>query len=235
MNDSPMNNRPMIELHYAPTPNGHKISIALEEMELPYEVHRVNIGEGEQFKPEFLAFSPNNRIPAIIDHDGPDGASTGVFESGAILIYLAEKTGMLLPSDGAARKTVLEWLMWQMGGIGPMLGQAHHFNFYAKEKVEYAMTRYSNEANRLYGVLDRRLEERDYVADEFSIADISIFPWTRTHERQNVDMEAYPNVARWRRTMFRRPAVQRGMKVGAEWRSELSDLSPEEWNRLFGA
>ena len=224
----------MIELHYAPTPNGHKVSIALEEMALPYEVHRVDIGKGDQFKPEFLAFSPNNRIPAIIDHDGPDGDPAGVFESGAILIYLAEKTGMLLPSDGTARKTVLEWLMWQMGGFGPMLGQAHHFNFDAKEKVEYAMTRYSNEANRLYGVLDRRLEGRDYVADEFSIADIAIFPWTRTHERQNVDIEAYPNVARWRRTMFQRPAVQRGMKVGAEWRSELRDLSPEEWNRLFG-
>jgi GST-like protein len=224
----------MIELHYAPTPNGHKISIALEEMALPYEVHRVDIGKGDQFKPEFLAFSPNNRIPAIIDHDGPDGESTGIFESGAILIYLAEKTGMLLPTGGAARKTVMEWLMWQMGGFGPMLGQAHHFNFYAKDKIDYAMERYSSEANRLYGVLDRRLEGREYVADAFSIADIAIFPWTRTYERQNVDIEDYPNVARWRRTMFQRPAVQRGMKVGAEWRSELRGLSPEEWSRLFG-
>jgi GST-like protein len=225
----------MIELHTAPTPNGNKIFMALEEMGLDYEFHPVRISDGDQFKPEFLAFSPNNRIPAIIDHDGPDGDSTGIFESGAILIYLAEKTGMLLPSDGVARKTVLEWLMWQMGGFGPMLGQAHHFNFYAKDKIEYAMTRYSNEANRLYGVLDRRLEGRDYVADEYSIADIAIFPWTRTHERQNVDIEAYPNVARWRRKMFERPAVQRGMKVGAEWRADLRELSPEEWNRLFGA
>ncbi|MEK9855331.1 MAG: glutathione S-transferase N-terminal domain-containing protein [Rhodobiaceae bacterium] len=172
----------MIELHYAPTPNGHKITIALEEMALPYEVHRVDIGKGDQFKPEFLAFSPNNRIPAIIDHDGPDGASTGVFESGAILIYLAEKTGKLLPAGGTARKTVMEWLMWQMGGIGPMLGQAHHFNFYAKDKIDYAMTRYSNEANRLYGVLDRRLEGRGYVADDFSIADIAGDPQYRARD-----------------------------------------------------
>ena len=166
----------MIELYFAPTPNGHKVSIALEELGLPYEIHRINIGEGDQFKPEFLAFSPNNRIPAIIDRDGFDGQPTSVFESGAILIYLAEKTGKLLPAGGAARKTVLEWLMWQMGGVGPMFGQAHHFNFYAKEKIDYAMTRYSKEANRLYGVLERQLEGRDYVADDYSIADIAIFP-----------------------------------------------------------
>ncbi|MGC6452506.1 MAG: glutathione S-transferase N-terminal domain-containing protein [Candidatus Puniceispirillaceae bacterium] len=225
----------MIELHYAATPNGHKIAIALEEMGLDYEVHRVNIGQGDQFKPEFLAFSPNNRIPAIIDRDGEGGESVGVFESGAILMYLAEKTGQLLPPSGTARKTVIEWLMWQMGGIGPMLGQAHHFNFYAPEKVPYAMNRYSNEANRLYGVLDRRLEGRDYVADGYSIADIAIFPWTRTFERQGVDINAYPNVGRWRQTMFARPAVQRGMKVGAEWREDLRDLSEEEWKKLFGA
>ena len=225
----------MIELHFAPTPNGHKISIALEELGLDYEVHRVNIGQGDQFKPEFLAFSPNNRIPAIIDQDGPDGQSIGIFESGAILIYLAEKAGKLMPTSPVARKTVMEWLMWQMGGFGPMLGQAHHFNFYAKEKVDYAMDRYSTEANRLYGVLDRRLEGRDYVADEYSIADIAIFPWTRTHERQNVDINDYPNVARWRRMMIDRPAVQRGLMVGSEWREELRDLSPEDWKKLFGA
>ena len=225
----------MIELHFAPTPNGHKISIALEELGLDYEVHRVNIGQGDQFKPEFLAFSPNNRIPAIIDQDGPEGEAVGIFESGAILVYLAEKTGRLMPTAPLARKTVMEWLMWQMGGFGPMLGQAHHFNFYAKEKVDYAMDRYSAEANRLYGVLDRRLEGREYVADEYSIADIAIFPWTRTHERQNVDINDYPNVARWRRTMVDRPAVQRGLMVGAEWREELRDLSPEDWKKLFGA
>ncbi|MEC7438502.1 MAG: glutathione binding-like protein, partial [Pseudomonadota bacterium] len=158
-----------------------------------------------------------------------------IFESGAILVYLAEKTGKLLPESGTARKTVMEWLMWQMGGFGPMLGQAHHFIFYAKDKIDYAVTRYGNEANRLYGVLDRQLEGREYVADEFSIADIAIFPWTRTYERQHVVIEEYPNVLRWRRTMFQRPAVQRGMKVGSEWRADLRDLSAEEWNKLFGA
>jgi GST-like protein len=225
----------MIELHIAPTPNAHKVSIALEEMGLKYEIHRVNINEGDQFKPEFLAFSPNNRIPAIIDSEGPDGQPIGVFESGAILIYLAEKTGMLLPEGGAARKSVMEWLMWQMGGFGPMLGQAHHFNFYAKDKIEYAVNRYSKEANRLYGVLDRRLEGREFVADDYSIADIAIFPWTRTHERQNVDLADYSNVERWRQTMINRPAVQRGMQAGAEFNKDLRDLTPDQWKRLFGA
>ncbi|MDA9930662.1 glutathione binding-like protein [Alphaproteobacteria bacterium] len=225
----------MIELHIAPTPNAHKVSIALEEMGLKYEIHRVNINEGDQFKPEFLAFSPNNRIPAIIDSEGPDGQPIGVFESGAILIYLAEKTGMLLPEGGAARKSVMEWLMWQMGGFGPMLGQAHHFNFYTKDKIEYAVNRYSKEANRLYGVLDRRLEGREFVADDYSIADIAIFPWTRTHERQNVDLADYSNVERWRQTMINRPAVQRGMQAGAEFNKDLRDLTPDQWKRLFGA
>ena len=225
----------MIELYFAPTPNGHKVSIALEELGLPYEIHRINIGEGDQFKPEFLAFSPNNRIPAIIDRDGFDGQPTSVFESGAILIYLAEKTGKLLPAGGAARKTVLEWLMWQMGGVGPMFGQAHHFNFYAKEKIDYAMTRYSNEANRLYGVLDHQLEGRDYVADDYSIADIAIFPWTRSYKRQNVVIEDYPNVVAWRKRMIERPAVAKGMQAGAEFNADLRELSPEQWKRLFGA
>ena len=225
----------MIELHYAPTPNGHKIAIALEELALDYEVHRVNIGEGDQFKPEFLAFSPNNRIPAIIDHGADGDEPVTVFESGAILVYLAEKTGRLMPASGDGRKTVMEWLMWQMGGFGPMLGQAHHFNFYAKDKIGYAMDRYSNEANRLYSVLDRRLEGRDFVAGDYSIADIAIFPWTRTYERQNVAIGDYPNVVRWRKAIFDRPAVQRGMKVGSEWREDLRSLSDEEWNKLFGA
>ena len=225
----------MIELYFAPTPNGHKVSVALEELGLPYEIHRINIGEGDQFKPEFLAFSPNNRIPAIIDRDGFDGQQISVFESGAILIYLAEKTGKLLPAGGATRKTVLEWLMWQMGGVGPMFGQAHHFNFYAKEKIDYAMTRYSNEANRLYGVLERQLEGRDYVADDYSIADIAIFPWTRSYTRQNVVIEDYPNVVAWRKRMIERPAVAKGMQVGAEFNADLRELSPAEWKRLFGA
>ena len=158
-----------------------------------------------------------------------------MFESGAILMYLAEKTGKLLPAGGTARKTVIEWLMWQMGGVGPMFGQAHHFNFYAREKIDYAMTRYSKEANRLYGVLDRRLEGRDYVADAFSIADIAIFPWTRSYQRQNVEIEDYANVVRWRKRMIERPAVAKGMQAGAEFNADLRELSPEEWKRLFGA
>ena len=225
----------MIEVYFAATPNGQKVTIALEELDLPYELHRINIGEGDQFKPEFLAFSPNNRIPAIIDRDGFDGQPTSVFESGAILMYLAEKTGKLLPAGGTARKTGIEWLMWQMGGVGPMFGQAHHFNFYAREKIDYAMTRYSKEANRLYGVLDRRLEGRDYVADAFSIADIAIFPWTRSYQRQNVEIEDYANVVRWRKRMIERPAVAKGMQAGAEFNADLRELSPEEWKRLFGA
>ena len=225
----------MIELYYWPTPNGQKISIALEELELEYTVKPIDIGKGDQFDPAYLAFSPNNRMPAIIDR-GAGGEPQPVFESGAILIYLAEKTGKLIPSDGRARIATLEWLMWQMGGLGPMLGQAHHFNFYAPEKLEYAMTRYSNEANRLYGVLDRRLAENEWVAGkEYTIADIACFPWTRTHERQGVEIGDYPHVARWRGAMIDREAVQRGMGVGAEWNEDLRDLGPEEWKKLFGA
>jgi GST-like protein len=224
----------MIELYYWPTPNGHKISIALEEMGLDYTIKSVNIGKGDQFKPEFLAFSPNNRMPAIIDFDTPDGKPQTVFESGAILLYLAEKTGQFLSSAPRQRITTMEWLMWQMGGFGPMLGQAHHFNFYAPEKLPYAMERYSTEANRLYGVLDRRLADRDFVADDYSIADMAIFPWTRTYERQNVDIDAYPNVARWRRTLIERPAVQKGMLAGAEMREDLANLKSSEWEKLFG-
>lgn len=225
----------MIELHSFTTPNGFKISIALEELGLDYEYHSVNISNGEQFAPEFLAFSPNNRIPAILDHDGPNGETIGVFESGAILIYLAEKTGKLLPASGPQRKIVLEWLMWQMGGFGPMLGQAHHFNFYAKDKIDYAMERYSNEANRLYGVLDRQLAGKQFVAgDELSIADIAIFPWTRTYDRQNVDIDDYPNVARWRQTMLDRPAVKRGMLAGRDDSEDLSELDDAAWKQLFG-
>ena len=225
----------MIELFYWPTPNGHKISIALEEMGLPYEIKSVNIGAGDQFKPEFLTFSPNNRMPAIIDHDGPDGKPVTVFESGAILLYLAEKTGQLMPTATNERISVYEWLMWQMGGFGPMLGQAHHFNYYAPEKIDYAMNRYSSEANRLYGVLDRRLAQTEYVAgDSYSVADIAILPWTRTYQRQNVAIEDYPHVAAWREKLGQREAVIAGMKVGAEWREDLKNLSADEFAKLFG-
>ena len=225
----------MIDLYYAPTPNGHKITIALEELGLPYTLRRVNIGNGDQFAPEFLAISPNNRIPAIVDNDGFDGKPVSIFETGAILIYLAEKTGKLMPTEaGTERKAVLEWLMWQMGGFGPMLGQAHHFNFYAMDRIDYAIKRYSNEANRLYGVLDRQLAGKSFVAGAYSVADIAIFPWTRSLDRQNVDIDDYPNVRDWRSRMYDRPAVVAGMKVGAEFREELKDLSEADWKKLFG-
>lgn len=224
----------MIDVYYWPTPNGHKVTIALEEMGLDYTIKPVNIGKGEQFEPEFLAFSPNNRMPAIIDHDtGAEPQS--VFESGAILVYLAEKTGQFMPKDGPGRVAVMEWLMWQMGGFGPMLGQAHHFNFYAPEDVAYGKKRYSAEANRLYGVLDRRLEKTEWVAgDDYTIADMAIFPWSRTYERQGVNIDDYPHVAAWRQKMINRPAVERGMKVGREMREDLSKIDPNEFKKLFG-
>ena len=225
----------MIELYFWPTPNGFKITIALEELGLPYEVKPINIGIGNQFAPEFLAFSPNNRMPAIIDKEGPDGAPVSIFESGAILQYLAKKTGKLIPSDERGQIEVTEWLMWQMGGFGPMLGQAHHFNIYAKEKIAYGMERYSNEANRLYGVLEKRLQKANYVVgNDMTIADIAIFPWTRTYYNQGVDIEAYPLVEAWRTRMFSHPSVQRGMKVGAEWREDLSKLTGDDWDKMFG-
>ncbi len=195
-----------------PTPNGHKVHIMLEEVGLPYEVIPVNIGAGEQFRPEFLAISPNNRIPAIVDPEGPGGRFS-LFESGAILIYLGEKTGKLIPKDPAARYTALQWLMWQMGGLGPMLGQTHHFLRAAKEEVPYAINRYKTETRRLYGVLDKRLGEAEYLAGEYSIADIACYPWVARHEWHQVDLADFSNVRRWYDTIGARPAVQRGMKV----------------------
>lgn len=225
----------MIDLYFWPTPNGQKISIALEELGLYYNVKMININENEQFAPDFLAIASNNRIPAIVDHDGSDG-SVSLFESGAILYYLANKTGALIPEDAHGQKTVMEWLMWQMGGFGPMLGQAHHFNYYAKEKLPYAIERYSAEANRLYRVLDNQLADKDFVAgNALSIADIAIFPWTRTHARQNVEIENYPNVAAWRIRMIERPAVLRGMKVGSETRKEIYGMDDSDWRSAFGA
>jgi GST-like protein len=203
----------MIELYTWRTPNGFKVSIALEELGLPYEVHPVRIGAGEQFKPEFLAISPNNKIPAIVDTEGPGSRRMSVFESGAILIYLAEKTGRLLPKDPAGRIEAIEWLMFQMASIGPMLGQAHHFRAYAPEKIPYAIERYSNEARRLYGVLDRRLAQVEYLAGEYSIADIATYPWLRAADRQGIEMSEYPHVTRWRDAIAARPAVVRGLAV----------------------
>ena len=199
----------MIDLYTWTTPNGRKVSIALEELSLPYTVHAVDISKDEQFKPEFLKISPNNRIPAIVDRDN----DFSLMESGAILIYLAEKSGKLFPTDKLKRYRVTEWLMWQMGGIGPMLGQTHHFVKYNKGKAPYAEERYLKEAHRLYGVLNKRLDGRDYVADEYSIADIAIWPWISRYEWQTVDLDQYPNVKRWYVTIARRPAVERGYHV----------------------
>ena len=202
----------MIELHTWSTPNGRKVSVMLEEVGLPYSVHPVNIGKDEQFRPEFLAISPNNRIPAIVDPDGPGGRFS-LFESGAILIYLGEKTGKLIPKDASARYTALQWLMWQMGGLGPMLGQTHHFLRAAKEEVPYAINRYKTETRRLYGVLDKRLAQAEYLAGEYSIADVASYPWVARHEWHQVDLADFPSVRRWYDTIGARPAVERGMKV----------------------
>ena len=224
----------MIDLYSWPTPNGHKIHIMLEEVGLPYKVHGIDIGAGAQFDPAFLKISPNNRIPAIVDNDGPGGKPISVFESGAILIYLAEKTGKLMPKEPRGRYAVLEWLMFQMGGIGPMFGQANHFRAYAPEKIPYAIDRYTNEANRLYGVLDRRLADHDYVAGDYSIADIAIFPWMRYGDRRGVNVDEFPNVKRWFEAINARPAVQRGVEVlNAESRS--GPMSDKEREVLFGA
>jgi GST-like protein len=222
----------MIDIFSWPTPNGHKVHIMLEECDLPYNVHAVDIGAGDQFKPEFLKLSPNNKIPAIVDDEGPDGRPISMFESGAILIYLAAKTGRFLPADVRARYTALQWLMFQMGGFGPMLGQAHHFRLYAPEKIEYAINRYTNEAKRMYGVMDKRLAEVPYFAGDYSIADIALFPWARSHASQGVDLADYPNVKRWFDAIDARPAVRRGVQVLADRRKPIS--GEKERDILFG-
>jgi GST-like protein len=227
---------PMIDLHFWPTPNGWKISVALEEMGLAYRIVPVNIGRGEQFKPGFLAISPNNRMPAIVDHDPPGGGKPiSVFESGAILLYLAEKSGKFLPRDLRGRTEVTEWLMWQMGGLGPMLGQNHHFRMYAPEKLPYAIERYTKEAQRLYGVLDRRLADREYICGDYSIADMACWPWTILHERQGITIGEFPSVQRWLEKMKARPGVQRGFDAARELRN-ASAAGPDEQARkiLFG-
>ena len=202
----------MIQLHTAGTPNGKKISIFLEEAGLPYSVHRVDIGKGEQFKPDFLTVSPNNKIPAIVDKDGPGGKPFSVFESGAILLYLGEKTGKLLPTEPRARSQVVQWLMFQMGGIGPMFGQNYHFAKAAPEKLPYAIKRYVDETRRLFGVMDRGLGEVPYLAGEYSVADIAAFPWV-TGDWHGVSRADFPNLARWNDAIAARPAVQRGLNV----------------------
>ncbi len=225
----------MIDLYTWPTPNGHKVHIALEEMGLPYAVHAIDIGAGDQFKPEFLKISPNNKVPAIVDREGPGGKPLALFESGAILIYLAEKTGKLLAPRGAQRYAAIQWLMFQMSGVGPMLGQAHHFRVYAPEVFPYAIDRYTNEAKRLYGVLDRRLGEAGYLAGaEYGIADIATFPWLRYWERQGVALADYPNVHRWLDVIAARPAVQRGLQVLAE-HARKEPITEAQREVLFGA
>jgi len=203
----------MIDLYTWSTPNGRKVSIMLEEAHLPYAVHKIDITRGDQFKPEFLALSPNNKIPAILDPEGPDGRPIALFESGAILIYLAEKSSALLPQVPRARYEVLQWLMFQMGGVGPFFGQTHHFLRFAPEPVPYAIERYSKETARLYGVLEQRLQREEYLAGAYSVADIATFPWVARHEWQKIDLGAYPHVQRWFDGIKRRPAVERGMAV----------------------
>ncbi len=224
----------MIELYSFPTPNGHKISILLEELGEPYRIIPINIARGDQYTPEFLDISPGNKVPAIVDTEPEDGgAALTIFESGAILIYLADKHGQLLPQTTRARSEVLEWLFWQMAGLGPMCGQAHHFRKFAEEEIPYAIDRYTNEAEHLYTVLDRRLEGRDFIAAEYSIADIACFPWISFHEMQGQDLASFPNVRRWHGALAARPAVQRGLAAGAEdWGGEPIDA--EARKQLFG-
>ncbi|ODT30110.1 MAG: glutathione S-transferase [Kaistia sp. SCN 65-12] len=222
-----------IDLYYWPTPNGHKISIMLEELGVPYEVKYVDIGKGDQFQPSFLKISPNNRMPAIVDPEGPGGKPIPVFESGAILQYLGRKFGKFYGADERERTEIEQWLFWQMGGLGPMAGQAHHFRQYAPEKVPYAIERYTNEVNRLYGVLNKRLADREYLAGAYSIADMASFPWTRSHEKQGQDLDDFPNMKRWFEAISARPAVRRGVALGAERRNNLAD-DKEAQKVLFG-
>jgi GSH-dependent disulfide-bond oxidoreductase len=230
-----MGDRTMIDLYYWPTPNGHKITLFLEEAGLDYQIHPVNIGAGDQFKPEFLKFSPNNRMPAIIDRAPADGGKAiSIFESGAILLYLAEKAGRFLPQDTRARFGVLQWLMWQMGGLGPMAGQNGHFNVYAPEKIDYAINRYVSETNRLYGVLDRRLEGRAFIAGDYSIADMACYPWIVPHEAHKQDLSHFPNLKRWFEAIAARPATVRAYARGGEVQSYATPITDEQRKVLFG-
>jgi GST-like protein len=222
----------MIDVFTWATPNGHKIHIMLEECGLPYTVHAVDIGAGDQFEPNFLAISPNNKIPAITDSDGPGGKPISLFESGAILLYLAGKTGRFLPEDVRGKYTALQWLMFQMGSVGPMFGQAHHFRNYTQEKLDYPIRRYTREANRLYAVMDKRLGKVDYFAGEYSIADIAIFPWTRSHANHGVDLAEYANLKRWFDAISARPAVQRAVQILADRRRPIT--GDKERDILFG-
>ena len=223
-----------IDLYYWPTPNGHKITLFLEEAGLPYQIKPINIGAGEQFHPDFLKIGPNNRMPVIVDHAPADGgAPISVFESGAILLYLAEKTGKFLAKDLRARVQTIEWLFWQMGGLGPMAGQNHHFVQYAPEKIPYAMDRYIKETNRLYGVLNKRLEGRDFIVDEYSIADMAAYPWIVPHERQGQNLDDFPNLKRWFNAIAARPATIAAYAKGEGMR-KTPTMTDEEKKILFG-
>lgn len=224
-----------IELYYWPTPNGHKITLFLEEAELPYTIRPINIGRGEQFTPEFLTLSPNNRMPAIVDHDGPGGQPISVFESGAILQYLGRKTGLFYPADERARVEVEQWLFWQMAGLGPMAGQCHHFRNYAPEQIQYGIDRYTNEVNRLYGVMNRRLADRAYLAGDYSIADMACYPWVRPYKNQGQNLAEFPNLEAWFKRIHDRHAVARGIKVGEELRAAYNLATDKEAQKvLFG-
>ena len=224
----------MIDLHYWPTPNGHKITMFLEETGLPYEIIPVDIGRGAQFEPDFLKIAPNNRMPAIVDHEPAGGGEpVSVFESGAILVYLAEKTGQFLPSEMRLRVEVLQWLFWQMGGLGPMLGQNHHFKVYAPETLTYAINRYVNETTRLYNVLNRRLADREFVAGDYSIADMASYPWIVPYERQGQKLEDFPHLQRWFEAIRARPATVRAYETGEKHRTRET-VDEEAKKILFG-
>jgi GSH-dependent disulfide-bond oxidoreductase len=225
----------MIDLYFWTTPNGYKISVALEEMQLPYRIHPVNIGKGEQFKPEFLAISPNNRIPAIIDNEPKGGgAPVSLFESGAILLYLAEKSGKFIPADLRGRVEVLQWLFWQVAGLGPMAGQNGHFNVYAPEKIPYAIDRYTKETNRLYGVLNTRLKDREFVAGAYSIADMACYPWIRPHRSHGQNLDDFPHLKRWFDAIAARPAVRKAYEGAPDAYQPNRTISDEERKILFG-
>ena len=224
-----------IELYYWPTPNGWKITIMLEELGVPYEIKYVDIGKGEQFEPAFLEIAPNNRMPAIIDPEGPDGKPISVFESGAILQYLGRKFDRFYPDDKRARVEVEQWLMWQLSGLGPMAGQCHHFRKYAPEPIPYAIDRYTNETNRLYGVMNKRLADRQYLAGEYSIADMACYGWAMLWEGQGQDIAEFPNLRKWLDRMKKRPAVRKGVDIGKDYRAKLNLVADEEARKvLFG-
>lgn len=225
----------MIDLYYWPTPNGHKITMFLEETGLEFKIHPIDIGKGDQFNPDFLAFSPNNRMPAIIDQKPADGGKPiSIFESGAILVYLAEKTGKFMPTDPRQKFDVMQWLMWQMGGLGPMAGQNHHFNMYAPEKIPYAIDRYVNETNRLYGVLNKRLADREYVAGDYSIADMAAYPWIVPYARQGQKLEDFPHLKRWFEAIKAKPATVRAYELGPKINPNPTISTDEQRKILFG-